>query len=382
MGQGKGGQFGEMGEGRGVVALQRRERPGGAHQRQFGAQTIGAELDAELGRLFENAVGHRDRGKALAGIAQACSERRFSGLGGCQKRAGIALETVARLDDGDAGLNVLRRRHGHRQAEAVEKLGPQLPFLRIAAADHHEAGGMAHREAFPFDDILAGGRDVEEEIDEMVLQKVDLVHIEKAAIGLGEKPRLEAPLAGQERVFQIEPADDAILARPERQIDDRDRHLLHVRRFAGLERGPALGAKAPRPLRIAAIVAIISEERRKHRRKAAQRRRLARSPVAEGQNAADRRIDGDDLQGGHQGVLTDDGGEGIMARHGETIQKGQVAANRVHEALRGKMPKGTDRQIQPRRLVSGSAGRRFLGADAAGDLKPALAIVSNDSKVD
>ena len=98
--------------------------------------------------------------------------------------------------------------------------GLQFAFFRVAAADQHEARGVPHAEALALDHVLARGGDVEQEIDEMVLEQIDLVDIEKAAIGLREQARLEGFFAMRERALEIERADDAILGRAQRQIDD------------------------------------------------------------------------------------------------------------------------------------------------------------------
>ena len=87
--------------------------------------------------------------------------------------------------------NVGRRLDLDGEAETVEQLRAQFAFFRIAAADQHEAGRMAHAEALALDDVDAGGRDVEQKIDEMVLEQIDFVDVEKAAIGLGEQAGLE-----------------------------------------------------------------------------------------------------------------------------------------------------------------------------------------------
>jgi hypothetical protein len=50
---------------------------------------------------------------------------------------------------------------------------------------------MADAEALALDDVFARGRDVEEEVDEVVLEQVDLVDVEEAAIGAGEQAGLE-----------------------------------------------------------------------------------------------------------------------------------------------------------------------------------------------
>ena len=64
----------------------------------------------------------------------------------------------------------------------------------------------------------------------MVVEEVDLVDVEDAAVRLGEQPRLERPLALAQRPRDVDRARDAVLGRVQRQVDDsppppRDRKL-------------------------------------------------------------------------------------------------------------------------------------------------------------
>lgn len=62
-----------------------------------------------------------------------------------------------------------------------------LAFLGVAGADEDEARGVADRQAFAFDHVFAGDRHVEQQVDDVILQQVDLVDIEIAAIGAGDR---------------------------------------------------------------------------------------------------------------------------------------------------------------------------------------------------
>ena len=82
---------------------------------------------------------------------------------------------------------------------------------------------MADAQALALDHVLPGCRDVEEEVDKVVLQQVHLVDIEEAPIGAGKQPGLEGAHPRGQRALEIERADDAVLGRPERQVDHRHR---------------------------------------------------------------------------------------------------------------------------------------------------------------
>ena len=89
---------------------------------------------------------------------------------------------------------------------------------------------MPDAETLPLDDVLAGCRHIEQQIDQMILEQIDFVDIEKAAIGARQQPGLERLDALRQRAFQIERADDAVLGRAERQVDDRHRRLARFER--------------------------------------------------------------------------------------------------------------------------------------------------------
>ena len=54
---------------------------------------------------------------------------------------------------------------------------------------------MAHAQPLALDHVFAGGGDIEQNVDEMVFEQIDLVDVEKAAMGIGQKPGFETLLA-------------------------------------------------------------------------------------------------------------------------------------------------------------------------------------------
>ena len=68
---------------------------------------------------------------------------------------------------------------------------------------------------------MRGG--VEQQIDEVVVQQVDLVDVEEAAVGGGEQPGLEGLHAFGQRAFEVEGADEPVLGRADRQLDEPGR---------------------------------------------------------------------------------------------------------------------------------------------------------------
>ena len=153
------------------------------------------------------------------------------------ERFRVALERVAPAHDLDPGRQVLGRLDLDREPEPVEQLRPQLALLGVAAADQHEPRRMAHAEPLALDHVLARGRHVEQQIDQMVLEQVGLVDVEEAAIGARQQAGLERLLAPGQRPLEVEGADDPVLGRAQRQVDHRHRHLGGLHRTAPRRRG-------------------------------------------------------------------------------------------------------------------------------------------------
>ena len=132
----------------------------------------------------------------------------------------IAVEAVAAFHDLDPVADIGRGAHIDRQAKAVEQLRAQFAFFRVAAADQDEARRVTDGKPFALDDVGARHGDIEQQIDEVIFKQVDFIDVEKTAIGLGEQAGFEALLAGGQRAFEIEAANDAIFRGAQRQIDE------------------------------------------------------------------------------------------------------------------------------------------------------------------
>ena len=138
------------------------------------------------------------------------------------KPLGVLFEREAALDDFDALFGVGDAANVHGQAKAVEELRAEFAFFGIHRADEHELGGMLKRDAFAFDDVDAHRRRIEQEVDDVVVEQVDFVHVQNAAIGVGEDARLEFLFAFFDGGLDVERADDAVFGGADGQIHQTD----------------------------------------------------------------------------------------------------------------------------------------------------------------
>ncbi len=112
------------------------------------------------------------------------------------------------------------------QPEAVEQLRAQLPFFGVHRPDEQEARGMPYGDAFALDVRGTHGGGVEQQVDQVVVEQVDLVDVQDAAMRVREEPRLEGLHALGERPLDVERPDEPVLGRADRQLHGprRPRH--------------------------------------------------------------------------------------------------------------------------------------------------------------
>ena len=56
------------------------------------------------------------------------------------------------------------------------------PYLRVAGADHDELGRMHHTDTLTLNGVDASSRTVQNEVHDTIIQQVDLIHIQDAAV--------------------------------------------------------------------------------------------------------------------------------------------------------------------------------------------------------
>jgi hypothetical protein len=163
----------------------------------------------------------------------------------------------------------------------------------------------------------AHGGGVEEGVDEVVVQEVDLVDVEHPAVGLGEQAGLVGADAFGQRAFQVERADEPVLGRPHRQLDQPGRPPV-----------PPARVRAVRALRVGRG-GIAAEPAPHHHVEGGEQggqrahgRRLRGALLPPHQHAADPGVHRVEQQGEAQVVVAHHGAEGERARahHRETAR--------------------------------------------------------------
>ena len=199
-------------------------------------------------------------------------------------------------------LRVAGGAHLDGQTETVEQLRAQLTLLRVHRADKGHAGGVRNRNPIALNGVAAHRGGVEEEVDEVVVQQVDLVDVQQAAMRLRQQAGLEAGLTGRERLAQIERADHAVLGRADREFDQSRR--AHP---GGCVVVRAVGAVLV-AARVAAETAALDHlDVRQHLGEGAHHGRLRGALLAAHQHTTDLGRDGGEHESKRHVVGTDDG---------------------------------------------------------------------------
>ena len=142
----------------------------------------------------------------------------------------------------DPHVDVAGGVHVDRQPEPVEQLRTQFALFGIHGADEHEPGVVAVRDAVALDVHPAHRRGVEQHVDQVIVQQVDLVDVEHAAVGARQQAGRERVLAVAQHPLQIQRSDHAVLGGADGQLDqsgvavDRGQHgrkAAHGRRLRG-----------------------------------------------------------------------------------------------------------------------------------------------------
>ena len=194
----------------------------GAGGHDVGAHTVDLEGGADFGNLVESLIGQFDLVEQVLGGADALGEFAF-GLGIlCGESVGIVFVGDAALDDLDAQSGVARCGDFDGEAETVEQLRSEFALFGVHRAHEDEACGVNNRHAVAFDSRTAHRGRVEQQVDQVVVQQVDLVDIQDAAVGAGEQAGLIFGDAFGEGPFEVKRAEDAVFGGAHGEFDEPD----------------------------------------------------------------------------------------------------------------------------------------------------------------
>ena len=105
---------------------------------------------------------------------------------------------------------LLMPRTSTERAKTIQQLRTQVAFFGVHGADEDEARGVGEADAFALDDVYAHRGGIQQQVDDVVIEQIDFIDIEDAAVGVGEDAGVEMTLALLDGLFDIQRADDAV----------------------------------------------------------------------------------------------------------------------------------------------------------------------------
>ena len=283
---------------------------GGFEDHEVSPMPINPQAAGEGGDGRQVAVGVGDEVDELAGAGDLFGELAVMGRPLDLERLGIGLEFHIALKDGDAIGHVADAADVDAEREAVEQLRPEIAFLRVHGADEDKAGRVGERDAFPFDDIDTHGGRVEQEVDDVVVEEVDLVDVEEAAVGGCQDAGVEMALALLDRLLEVERTDDPVLGSADGQVDKAGAAGDDGQFLAGGDPFATLVTVSIGSQRVTAEAAAVDDvDAGQQGRQGTGSGRLGGAALAPNEDAADAGIDGVQDERSPHPLLADDSGE-------------------------------------------------------------------------
>ena len=206
---------------------------------------------------------------------------------------GIGFKVQVAFEDRHARGRVADALDIHAQRKTVEELRAQVAFFRVHRADEDKARRMRKADALALDDVDAHRRAIEQQVHHVIVQQVDFVHVQQAAIGRRQHARLKVALALLNRALNIQRAHDAVLGRAHRQVHELGAAQRERQRLAARRSLAAIGAPRRPGYRGRSRKRAIGHDGdlRQQRGQRAGGGGLGRAALAADQHAADLRID-------------------------------------------------------------------------------------------
>mmetsp|Transcript_17862 Transcript_17862/g.35998 ORF Transcript_17862/g.35998 Transcript_17862/m.35998 type:complete len:229 (-) Transcript_17862:220-906(-) len=104
---------------------------------------------------------------------------------------------------------------------------PELCLFRIEGRDEQRLAGVPHADPLALDVDVALGDDAEENVGQLRVQQVDIVHVQHAAVRLREQSGLKNRLALLHRLLHVDRPEQAVVEDVERHLHERA--LDHLR---------------------------------------------------------------------------------------------------------------------------------------------------------
>ena len=186
---------------------------------EIGAQPFGPGGDADSGHRLHDAIGQRRRPY----VGESRPELVLGGRPRGAERLRIGVERQPSTHGFGPHGGIVRRRHVHRQPEAIEQLGPELALLGVHGSEQHEAGsggcGETPSRSTRLTPEAATSRSTS---TRWSASRLTSSTYSTPPCGVGQQAGAEAAARRSARAARrSSAADQAVLGGAERQLDER-----------------------------------------------------------------------------------------------------------------------------------------------------------------
>ena len=159
---------------------------GHPHRVELGAVPFNAAADGFGDEVFDLLAADLHIRQPLASQQQLGGQ----GIGFLAPLLSKAAAALAMADHRVGDLHPLLGAHqlvgGERDGEAIQQVIANVALLRVVGGDQQGPAGVAEAETFPLHPVFAAADGRQHQVDDAVIQQVELVDVEHAAVGIGQ----------------------------------------------------------------------------------------------------------------------------------------------------------------------------------------------------
>ena len=195
--------------------------PGHPNRVKLGAMSLHTAADRLGDEVFDLLATDQHIRQPLASQQQLGGQ----GIGLLAPLLSKAAAALAVAEHGAGDLHPLLGAHHlvgrERNGEAIEQVIANVAFLRVVRGDQQGPAGVAEAEAFPFHPVFAAAHGRQHQIDDAVVQQVQFIDIEHAAVGIRQQTRLEHGAAAGQGRGHIHRTHQPVFGDPQRDLHKR-----------------------------------------------------------------------------------------------------------------------------------------------------------------
>jgi len=163
----------------------------------------------------------RDLIQQAAGRFNLAGELAFFGQPILAETLGIGFKGEVTFHNNHAFARFANAKDFNGEGKAVQKLGAQVAFFGVHGADKDKARRVGEGDAFTLNDVHAHGGRIEQHVHDMIIQQVDFIYVQQAAVCSRQNTGIKTALALLNSFFNVEGTNHTVFSCRDRQVDKR-----------------------------------------------------------------------------------------------------------------------------------------------------------------